>query len=225
MSFSNLDYLYASLPARYRREDKDLFLKRFLQFFGTTLDDWDAQFEAFHANVNPETAPENFLDFWLDRLFGWSWFPAHFTLRQKRALYANFAGHLARRGTRRGIELWLRDFGAIAAIWLREDFLGETYLGEGGYTVSQPLLVVVEIIALLDWNSQDQGTLDDCFLGESSFVGEPPARLNDLEIERLLRFSQPIGQAIVVADRRYDAARQVSSQMRTARQQQDMPAT
>ncbi len=34
MSFSNTNYLYTHLPARFRREDKDLFLKRYLQWFG-----------------------------------------------------------------------------------------------------------------------------------------------------------------------------------------------
>jgi phage tail-like protein len=208
MSF-NLELLLSNVPSRYRREDDPTnggtdFLRRFFSFFGETADEFDQLHKEFFEKIAPATAPEAYIDFWLDRLFDWQFFPRLFTLNQKRTLYANFAQHLARRGTARGIELWMRDFGANVKVWLREDFLGEMYLGEPGYTVSGPLLIVVELISLVDWNSHDQGTINDCFLGESAFVGEPPVRLTPAEIETLLRFMLPTGQQIIVVPRRYE---------------------
>src|SRR5215471_3199668 len=98
-SFSNGDYLYAHLPARVRRDDPNLFVKRFSQFFGTTMDGWDAIVDNFYQSIDPSTASEEFINWWLWALFGWSWYPSWFTLARKRALYAAFATHLAKRGT------------------------------------------------------------------------------------------------------------------------------
>jgi hypothetical protein len=204
MTLKNQDLIYNNLPSRFRREDREALLYRFLEFSGATLDLWDALYEQFFASINPETASEAFIDFWLDRLFDWQFFPHLFTLGQKRALYANFARHLARRGTARGIELWLRDFGCHAKVWLREEFLDEMYFGEPGWTVSGPLLVVVELMSLDDWNSHDLGVIDECFLDESSFIGEPPIRLTPKEIETLLKFVTPVGQQMIVVPRRYE---------------------
>lgn len=203
--FSNLDYLYDHLPARYRREDKTLFLKRFLQFFGGTLDEWDEKFEQFFNSINPETATEEFIDFWLASLFGWSWFPKNFTLQQKRTLYANFASHLARRGTARGIELWLKDFGANAIVGMREGFWDDEFYGEpAAWTVDQPLALVVEIISLKDWESRDLGTMDEDFWDDACYWGDGEPRLTDREIEILLKFVQPAAQEIKVTWRRYE---------------------
>jgi phage tail-like protein len=198
MSFSNQDYFYSHLPSRYRREDKELFLKRFWQFFGATLDEWDADYIEFYSQINPFTADEVFVDWWLQVLFEWSWFPAKFTLPAKRNLYANMARHFARRGTPRGIELWLNDFGAIARVFTRETFWDDSFFGEGGWEVAQPLVVLVEIIALKDWGNYDLGAWDDSFWEDSTVFGAPEIRLTDVEIETLLRFVQPHGQEIFV---------------------------
>ena len=56
MAFTNQEYIYDHLPARYRRADKDLFLKRYLQFTGQTLDEWDGKFDAFYASMKAKIA-------------------------------------------------------------------------------------------------------------------------------------------------------------------------
>ncbi len=180
-------------------------MRRFFTYFGETCDAWDALYAEFFENIAPETADEAFIDFWLDRLFDWQFFPRLFTSNQKRTLYANFARHLARRGTARGIELWMNDFGANVRVWLREDFFDNAFFGEPGFTVSGPLLIVVELMSLDDWNSHDQGTFDESFLDESTYAGEPPVRLTPAEIETLLRFFLPSGQQMIVVPRRYEA--------------------
>lgn len=129
MPFENSKFLISNLPQRFRDGDRlTTFLQRMIGFFGDELDGWDALHENFFENIQPETAPEAFINFWLDRLFDWQYFPKNFTLAQKRTLYANFARHLARRGTKRGIELWLRDFGANAIVWLRHEFYNDSTL-------------------------------------------------------------------------------------------------
>ena len=62
MSFSNLEYLYEHLPARFRRDDDDLFLKRFLSFFGEQLDKFDGDLDHLYQSIAPATASEEFID-------------------------------------------------------------------------------------------------------------------------------------------------------------------
>lgn len=195
MPFSNQQYLYERLPSRYRREDKDLFLKRFLQFFGETLDGYDATFDLFFESVNPNTAADEWINFWLENLFGWSWFPAWFTLAQKRSLYANFARHLARRGTRRGIELFLQDFGVTSRVHARAVVWGETVWGESAFAISEPLRLVVEILQI------NAPKADFAVWGEGAFgefyYAQPKAAFAEKELLDLIRFEQPQAQEIV----------------------------
>lgn len=199
MSFSNLEYLYQNLPARYRREDNDLFLKRFLQFFGDTLDGWDDKYGTFFENINPDTAPADWIEFWLEALFGWSWFPWWFTITEKRRLYGNFAQHLARRGTRRGIELWLLDFGIVAKVHTRALPYGEFVWGESSFVITQPLRLVIEVL-FLQSSSQDLHAIGEGAWGEAYYV-EPKPLLTEREILDLIRFAQPHAQEIVVTYR------------------------
>jgi phage tail-like protein len=196
MSFSNLEYIYAHLPARFRSADQDLLLKRFLQFFGTTLDEWDGKFDSFFENIDPETVDGDWVSYWLDALFGWSWFPRWFTLADKRQLYGNFARHLARRGTRRGIELWLADFGIIARVHTRTPPYGEFVWGETTFAIPEPLELIVEILFL------KQSSADICFTGEAvwgeSFYVEPAVMFTTREITDLIRYVQPHSQSITV---------------------------
>jgi phage tail-like protein len=196
MSFSNTNYLYDHLPSRFRREDKDLFLKRFLQWFGDTLDDYDEQFDSFFESIDPETASETWIDFWLEQLFGWSWFPSWFTLAQKRTLYGNFARHLARRGTRRGIELFLLDFGIVAKVHARPVVWGEMVWGETAYAVNEPLRLVVEILFIkapaMDLYAWGEGAFGEFF------YADPKPLFTKKEILDLLRYQQSQGQEIIV---------------------------
>lgn len=200
MSFSNQEYLYNNLPARFRREDKDLFLKRFLQFFGETLDDYDQAFDSFFENINPDTANETWVEFWLENLFGWSWFPRWFTLADKRRLYGNFAKHLARRGTAKGIEQWLADFGLVARVYTRPAFYGEQIWGENAVYVSAPLLIVVEILRVEAEYNAEFGALGDGCWGEQFYVRNQPLFTN-AEIYGLLKYAQPQAQEILLIRR------------------------
>lgn len=196
MPFSNQEYLYSHLPSRYRREDKELFLKRFLQFFGNTLGEWDDKFDAFFQNINPDTASADWVSFWLEALFGWSWFPRWFTITEKRRLYGNFAQHLARRGTRRGIELWLLDFGIVAKVHTRTLPYGEFVWGESSFAITDPLRLVIEIL-FLSSSAQDIHAIGEGAWGEAYYteVGVP---LTDREIIDLIRYVQPQAQEITV---------------------------
>lgn len=196
MPLNNLEYLYNHLPARFRREDKELFLKRFLQVFGTTLDDWDTAFDAFFEQINSETADEKWIEFWLRELFGWSWFPHWFTVAEKRRLYGNFARHLARRGTARGIELWLLDFGIVAKVHTRSSPWGEFVWGETHFAIAEPLSLIVEIL-FVQSAQQDLHVWGEGAFGEF-FYTEPKPLFTEKEILDLLRYVQPHAQEIIV---------------------------
>lgn len=196
MSFSNLEYLYSNLPSRFRREDKDLFLKRFLQTFGETLDDYDEAFDSFFGSIDPDTADARWIEFWLENLFGWRWFPKWFTVGEKRRLYANFGRHLARRGTRRGIELWLLDFGIVARVHTRTLSWGEFVWGESHFAVAEPLHLIVEILFLQSPPS-DLHVWGEGAWGEF-YYSEPKPLFTDKEILDLLRYVQPHAQEFTV---------------------------
>ena len=197
MSFSNQNYIYDHLPSRYRREDKDLFLKRYLQFTGETLDEWDAAFDAFFGNIEAETAQATWIAFWLEQLFGWSWCPRWFTLADKRRLYGNFGRHLGRRGTRRGIELFLLDFGIVARVHTRALAWGEFVWGETAFSITSPLHLIVEIF-YLKTPPADMSFLDESPWGEAVYTVPQPV-FTDKEILDLVRFEQPYAQEITVA--------------------------
>ncbi|MGA9774018.1 MAG: phage tail protein [Blastocatellia bacterium] len=199
MPFSNLDYLYQHLPARVRRDDDGLFLKRFCQVFGITLDEWDVVYETFYQKIAPETAPEEFINFWLWALFGWSWYPKWFTLARKRQLYADFAQHLARRGTKRGIEEFLKAFSIYARVSNRPQYWGEFVWGEGGYTITDALGVVVQISHLADEVNKDvqSASWGEFAWGESNFRDVEPT-LTRKEIEDLIRFEWPLSHRVMV---------------------------
>lgn len=210
--FNNLEYLYNHLPSRFRRDDDGLFLKRFLQFFGETLDDYDEIFDTFFEKIQPETVSEEWLEFWLETLFGWSWFPSWFTLEQKRNLYANFARHLARRGTARGIELWLADFRITARVHTKPAFYGEFCYGEGIVAVSEPLIIPIEILSA----APNQAT-DICVTGEGcygeQFVADYAPLFTTKELADLLLYQQPLAQEILLMPRRNFAVSPVDDEV------------
>lgn len=214
MSFRNTDYLYSHLPSRFRRDDKDLFLKRYLQFFGDTLDEYDEKFDLFFEHINPDTATEEWIEFWLRELFGWSWFPKWFTLAEKRRLYRNFTRHLARRGTARGIEEWLKDFTIVARVHTRPAFWGEFAWGENVFTTSEPLLVAVEILYVEPRIQTEMSVTGDAAWGESFYSNNEPLFTN-AELAALLRYVQPHAQEILLMSkqwsRRFAEYRAISS--------------
>lgn len=196
MSFNNTQYLYDHLPARFRREDKDLLLKRYLQIFGDTLDAWDGKYEAFFESIDPDTAEPEWIEFWLYALFDWSKFLWWFTIVEKRRLYRNFARHLGRRGTARGIELFLRDFGIVAKVYNRPQAWGEGVYGEQVFSIAQPLYLIVEILRI-DTPAMDASYLGEGCWGESVYT-VPRSPITEKEILELVRYQQPHAQQINV---------------------------
>jgi len=201
--FSNGEYLYAHLPARVRRDDLSLFVKRFSQFFGATMDGWDAIGDNFYQSIDPSTASEEFINWWLWALFGWSWYPSWFTLARKRALYAAFATHLAKRGTPVGTEEWLAAFSIYAREFARPTYWGEFVwgepVGEGAWTITDALVIVVQIYQVNDEvNSDVRGmSWGEMVWGEGYFrdVGQT---LTQPEIESLVRYVWPNGHRLMI---------------------------
>jgi len=205
MSFSNLEYLYAHLPARMRRDDADFFLWRFLHWFGEQVDAWDEQLDTFYQQLAPETATEEFIEWWLWSLFGWAWFPSWYTLEQKRNFYAHVALHYARRGTRRGIEEFLRAFGIHARVFNKPSCWGELAWGDTGWVLPEPLGLVVQITRVDDLVNFDVQCWGEAVCGESP-VTTSTRVLTLREIESLLRFQWPNGQELMIHYVRHPSA-------------------
>lgn len=178
-------------------------MKRFLQHIGETLDEWDETFDNFHEQINPDTADEIWIDWWMYSLFGWSWYPSWFTLENKRKLYRNMARHIARRGTKLGIELWLRDFDIVAQVHTRPDVWGEFVWGETQFSVSEPLNLVIEILSLPEQYAGDEASWGESVWGEFIYT-EPKAKLTEREIIELIRYMSPLSQEVFIAWRTHE---------------------
>jgi phage tail-like protein len=200
MSFSNLEYLYEHLPARFRRDDEGLFLKRFLSTFCAELDACDQLFDTFHAQINPDTAPANFIDFWLWALFGWAWFPEWFTLAQRRSFFRNIATHYARRGTARGVIAFLLEFGIRSRVVTRPTFYDEWTPDDGGWLIDGPLVVVIQIFPGSAGIAQEQTFYGEWTLGEDA-VAEPGNVPTRPDVDQLLRFQQPLAQHFIIEEK------------------------
>ena len=204
MSFrNNLQFLYDSLPAWMRADDAaggGLFLRRFLSPPCAELDAYDRLFDEFHLRVNPDTASESDIDFFLWAFFGWSWFPDWFTHERKRGFYRNLATHYARRGTPRGITEFLLEFGIRSRVITQPTFYEEWAIGEEGWLVDSPLLLVVQIFPSTpgigeEVSYYEEWALEEDVLNEPEFAPERP------DIDELLRFQQPLGQHIIIEEK------------------------
>src|SRR5882672_1059396 len=198
MPFSNLDYLYDHLPARIRRDDDELFLKRFLTWFGNQLDGFDEDLDTFWEKIQATTAPAQFIEWWLWALFGWGFFPKWFQGDAKRAFYAGFAQHLARRGTARGIREFLAAFGVRAIVEARPRFWGESYWGERGYTIVGPLGIVVRILPQVTGGSFGELRFWNESYWQDATPATPTQGITRAEVEALIRFQWPAGNLIFV---------------------------
>ncbi len=197
MAFSNSSYVYELLPSRFRQNDIELLLKRYLSWFGKEMDAADEAQDLFHLKISPETAPEEFIEFWLYALFGWSWFPTWFTVDQRREFYRNIAVHYARRGTARGIEEFLLAFGIRAKVFNRPLIWGEYVWGEDLWTIDRPLGFVVRISPSASAVAEDQTFWGEFSWGESHFAS-PAESLQVADVEALLRFQRPASQEIII---------------------------
>jgi phage tail-like protein len=196
---NNLDYLYDHLPARMRRDDDGLFLKRFLSVVGETLDGFDLQLDTFYQKIDPATAPQEFIDWWLYAFFGWGWFPTWFTVAQRRAFYAAIAQHYAQRGTLKGIKNFLAAFGLRAIVEGEPRFYGEEAYGENQWSIVGPLGIVVRLFP-----EAPAIAADLAFYGEAAYdddyAASPGDNIQRADVDALLRFQWPLSQLIFIED-------------------------
>jgi phage tail-like protein len=193
VTFSNLDHQYNHLPARYRAADRTLLLKRFLSFFGEQLDKFDHDFETFHELVRASTAPEQFVEYWCWAFFGWGWFPSYFTPGQKRAFYGDLARHLARRGTKRGIEGFLAAFGVRARVFNYDWHWEEFYWDEEEWAVTAPLAFVIQIFPMRDAAAGERDHWEEFFWDDAYFSADDSV-IGHADLEALLRFQIALSQ-------------------------------
>jgi len=199
MPISNLEYLYEHLPARMRRDDDELFLKRYLSEFGEELDGFDLQLNSFFEKIAPETAPIEFIDWWLYAFFGWGWFPSWFTDTQRRVFYAAIAQHYARRGTLGGIQEFLLAFGIRSIVEGEPRFWGEETWGENVWSVTGPLIIIVRLFPEAPAVSEDLIFYGEATWGDD-FGASPAASIQRADVEALLRFCWPLAQHIFIED-------------------------
>jgi phage tail-like protein len=195
VALTNLDYQYNHLPARYRAADRTLLLKRFLSFFGEQLDKFDRDFETFHELVRASTAPEQFVEYWCWAFFGWGWFPSYFSVAQKRAFYSDLAKHLARRGTKKGIEGFLAAFGIHARVFNDDYHWDEFYWGDEEWAVTAPLAFVVQIFPLRDVAAGERDHWGEFVWDEAYFAPDDDV-IGHADLEALLRFQLPLSQDV-----------------------------
>lgn len=199
MLFSNLRYLLDHLPARYRAadEEQNYLLQRFLTYFCEELDGFDAELDTYHEKINPDTTPDEFLEWQLYSKFGWAWFPSWFTETRKREFYRDIAKHYARRGTAEGIRLLLAAFGVTAYVQSTPLIWGEWVWGEPLYSISGPLGMSVSLLPRVDAAPEELGFWGEFVWGEG-ILAEPAAQLQQVDVAALLRWSQPLATVIMV---------------------------
>ncbi|HEY6231354.1 MAG TPA: phage tail protein [Pyrinomonadaceae bacterium] len=203
MTINNLDYLYAHLPAFMRRDDAppdgSLLLKRFLTGIGEELDGFDEQLETFYQKIDPATAPQQFIDWWLYSLFGWGWFPVWFTDERRRAFYAAIARHYARRGTVAGIQDFLAAFGLRVIVEKEPQFWEEVAWDEDVWSIDGPLGIVVRLFPEAPANPADLEFWEEATWEESAGA-EPGDNIQRADLDELLRFVWPLGNIIMIED-------------------------
>lgn len=202
MSLNNLNWLWDHLPAHVRDggEGGNHLLRRFLSGIGAELDAVDAAYDSFHLRLAPDTAPAEFVEFWLWSLYGWGWFPDWFTLAQRRSFYGNVARHYARRGTARGIVEFLLEFGIRSRVITEPLFYEDWALEDEEWLVEGPLVIIVQIFNGSAGVAQEQTYYEDWALEEDALDDDPvvPTRA---DIDQLLDFQQPVGQLMVIEEK------------------------
>jgi phage tail-like protein len=210
--FSNLQYLLDHLPARYRvaDEEQEYFLQRFLTYFCQELDGFDEHLDTYHEKINPDTTPDEFLEWQLYSKFGWAWFPPWFTEARKREFYRNIAKHYARRGTAEGIRLLLAAFGVTAYVQAQPLVWGEWAWGEPLVSITGPLGLSVSILPRVDAAAEDMSFWGAFVWGESP-LATPAAQLQQVDVNALLRWSQPLATVVMVESLQFIAPPSESS--------------
>ena len=198
--FSNAAYLWKHLPAHIRRGDVEQagILERFLTPFGGKLDEYDDLYDGLSGEVNPASASPAFLDYWPLAFFGWAYWPWWFTDGDKARVYENFGGHLAWRGTARGIERFLADFGITAVVTNQEAYVDDVFLDvPTSWGVDGPLIFVIEILRIESHIENPQAFLDDA-AADIDFASEGRGSFTPEELDVLINYQLPVGQQALV---------------------------
>ena len=164
------------------------------------MDRVDEAYDSFHLKIAPESAPVEFIEYWLWRLFGWGWFPEWFTLTQRREFYAQVARHYARSGMKRGIEEFLAAFGIEARVFDRPQHWGQFVWGADVWTFTGPLVIVVRIYpnaAAVPENLTFWGR----FVWGRSHLATPALVPERADVRELLRSQKPVGQRLIIEEK------------------------
>jgi hypothetical protein len=169
-----IEWVYSHLPEFMRVDDateQKLFLRRFLQPACAEMDGFEDKILTFYQLVDPDTSPIEWLRYWLNAIFKWSWFPDWFTDEQIRLFAKNVSRHYARRGRVEGIGELLAFFGAPVIVEARSYYWEDVAWGDDIW-LTEPLVLVVRVL--------------------------PGALLTEAEIYELLRFEWPFGHIVYI---------------------------
>lgn len=183
-----------------RRDDVDLFLRKFLSVPCGELDGWELTFDTFHRMIAPETATEEFINWWLWALFGWGWFPAWASIELKRNFYRDIATHYARRGTARGIKEFLAAFGIRSRVIVAPQFYGEYTTDEDGWVIETPLVVIIQIFPETEGVPEQLAFYGEWTTDEWAVV-DPVLVPTRADVDALLRFQQPVGHVFIIEEK------------------------
>jgi len=136
--------------------------------------------------------------------FRLGWFPTWFTVQQRRAFYAYITRHYARRGTVEGIHEFLAAFGLRCIVQAVGPVYGEQVYGEGVWTISGPLGIVVQLFPEAPAVNEDLEFYGEGTFGESVAVA-PSQSIQRADIDDLLRFVQPLANIIMIEDLQFES--------------------
>lgn len=199
----NTQYLYQHLPSRYRTADaeQDYFLLRFLSVFGQKLDHFDNLYDSLPSLVSPYSAPDEWVNYLLKALFGWSFFPEWFTDEDRLYFFQEIAQLYAKRGTPEGIEEFLLRFGIKAHVITQSPAIGELTIGEDEWLMPGPLGIIVQIELEAGAAAEDMDVIGEFAVGESH-LAIPSHSVDRVDLDQLLRFMQPLAQVVMIEDLR-----------------------
>lgn len=122
MSKAYVDYLFASLPAKYRAEGTAGFTYRFLSLFAAELETTEDLVYGFHRQLDPALADEEFLD-WLATLVDFE-LDANWPAAKRRDLIQSAVDLYKWRGTVYGIQRYVEIYVGIIPVILEFFSLG-----------------------------------------------------------------------------------------------------
>lgn len=114
MSRRYAEYLFASLPAIFRSEEKDGFTYRFLSIFAETLEEMEDKIYGFHRHLSPLSADRGFLQwlaFWVAFELDENW-----PVEKQRQLIISAIELYRWRGTIKGIQTFVEIYTGLKPV-------------------------------------------------------------------------------------------------------------